>query len=94
MLPATENAANVSVFCQISFQRTPVIMHWFLTMAGGMIMVGGPSFELTGGSQHTNLTIVLFSRDLDMAILECNNVFRSPNNESAFLLIRIIGKFA
>ena len=96
VLPAPENAPNVSVFCQVSFQGTPVVTQWFLTMNGGTrnaISAGGPSFQLTGGTLHPNLTIVSFSRDLDMAILECNNVFVSPNDEKAFFLLRIIGKF-
>ena len=96
VLPAPENAANVSIFCQVSFQGTSAITNWFLTLNGGTrsaITAEGPSFQLTGGSLHPNLTIVSFSRDLDMAILECNNVFVSPNDEKAFFLLRIIGKF-
>ena len=97
VLPAPENAANVSVFCQVSFQGTPAVTNWFLTLNGGTrseITAEGPSFQLTGGSLHPNLTIVSFSRDLDMAIVECNNGFVSPNDETAFFLLRIIGKFA
>ena len=96
VLPAPENAANVSVFCQVSFQGTPAVTNWFLTLNGGTRseVTSGPSFQLTGGSMFTNLTIVSFSTDLDMAILECNNVFISPNDETAFFLLRIIGKFA
>ena len=96
VLPAPENAANVSVFCQVSFQGTPVVTQWFLTLNGGTrsAIMPGPSFQLTGGSQQPNLTIVSFGRDLDMAILECTNFFVSPNDETAFFLLRIIGKFA
>ena len=96
LLPAPENAANVSVFCQVSFQGTQAITHWFLTLNGGTRseVTSGPSIQLTGGSHFTNLTIVSFSRDLDMAILECTNAFVSPNDETAFFLLRIIGKFA
>ena len=96
VLPAPENAANVSVFCQVSFQGTPAVTQWFLTLNGGTrnAIMSGPSIQLTGGSQTPNLTIVSFSRDLDMAIVECNNGFVSPNDETAFFLLRIIGKFA
>ena len=96
VLPAPENAANVSVFCQVSFQGTPVVTQWFLTMNGGMrsAITTEPSFQLTGGTLQPNLTIVSFSRNLDMAILECGNGFNSPNKEVAFFLLRIIGKFA
>ena len=97
VLPAPENAANVSIFCQVTFQGTLVVSQWFLTTKGGTrsaITAGGHSFRLTGGTQTPNLTIVSFSRDLDMAIVECNNVFISPNDETAFFLLRIIGKFA
>ena len=97
VLPAPENAANFSVFCQVSFQGTPAVTQWHLTLNGGTrsaIMAGGPSFQFAGGSQTNNLTIVSFSRDLDMAIVECNNGFVSPNDETAFFLLRIIGKFA
>ena len=96
LLPATENAANVSVFCQVGFQGTPVITQWHLTMKGGMrnVLAAGPSFQLTGGTLQPNLTIVSFSRDLDMAILECGNGFDGLNAETGFFLLRIIGKFA
>ena len=97
VLPAPENAANVSVFCHVSFQGTPTVTQWFLTLNGGTRseLTSGPSFQLTGGSMQPNLTIVSFSRDLDMAsaIVECGNGFLSPNDESAFFLLRIIGKF-
>ena len=95
VLPAPENAANVSVFCQVGFQGTPSVTQWFLTMNGGTrdLLVVGSSFQLTGGSMQPNLTIVSFSHNLDMAILECSNGFVSPNDESAFFLLRIIGKF-
>ena len=96
VLPAPENAANVSIFCQVTFQGILAVSQWFLTTKGGTrseILAGGPSFRLTGGTQTPNLTIVSFSRDLDMAIVECNNVFVSPNDETAFFLLRIIGKF-
>ena len=95
VLPATENATNVFVFCQVSFQGTPAVTQWFLTLNEGTrnTITSGPSFEITGGSIQTNLTVVSFSRDLDMAILECNNGFVSPNDETAFFLLRIIGKF-
>ena len=37
------------------------------------------------------LTIVLFGKDLDMAVLECNNGFiSSQNNEVAFFLLRLL----
>ena len=96
VLPAKENAANVSVFCQVTFQGTPAVTQWFLTLNGGTRseVTSGSSIQLTGGTRQRNLTIVSFSRDLDMAILECNNVFASPNDETAFFLLRIIGKFA
>ena len=95
VLPAPENAANVSVFCQVSFQGTPIVTQWFLTMNGGTrsAITTEPSVQLTGGTLQPNLTIVSFSRDLDMAILECGNGFNSPNKEVAFFLLRIIGKF-
>ena len=96
VLPAPENAANVSVFCQVSFQGTPVVTQWFLTLNGGTRseITTGPSIQFTGGSMLLNLTIVSFSRDLDIAILECGNGFGGPNDETAFFLLRIIGKFA
>ena len=96
VLPAPENAANVSVFCQVSFQGTPVVTQWFLTLNGGTRseITTGPSIRISGGSMRPNLTIVSFSRDLDMAIMECGNGFVSPNDETVFFLLRIIGKFA
>ena len=94
LLPELENTANVSVFCQVRFQGTPVITQWLLTMKGGMrnVLAAGPTFQLTGGSLQPNLTIVSFSRDLDMALLECGNGFDGQNAETAFFLLRIIGK--
>ena len=98
VLPAPENAANVSVFCQTSFQGTPAVTQWFLTLNGGTRseITTGPSIQISGGSMRPNLTIMSFSRDLDMAIMECGNGtgFVSPNDETAFFLLRIIGKFA
>ena len=96
VLPAPENTANVSIFCQVSFQGTPVVTQWFLTLNGGTrsVITTGPSIQISGGSMRLNLTIVSFRRDLDMAFLECNSGFISPNEEIAFFLLRIKGKFA
>ena len=96
VFPAPENAANVSIFCQVSFLGTPALTRWHLTIKGGTrnILAAGPSFQLTGGSMQPNLTIVSFSRDLDIAIVECGNGFDGPYEETVFFLLRIIGKFA
>ena len=93
VLPAPENAPNVSVFCQVTFQGTPAVKRWSLTLNEGTRsqLMAGPSFQLTG-ALFTNLTIESFSRDLDMANLECSNNLLSPNDETAFFLLRIIGK--
>ena len=50
VLPAPENAPNVSVFCQITFQGTPAVTRWFLTLNEGTRsqLMAGPSFQLTG----------------------------------------------
>ena len=94
VLPAPANASNVSIICNVSFQGTPFATHWYLTVNGTRISVldmNDPNFQLSGGLLVPILTIVSFGKDLDMAVLECNNGFISPNDEVTFFLLRIIG---
>ena len=71
-------------------------INWYLTMNGMRISVldmNDPNFQLSGGPLVPILTIVLFGKDLDMAVLEYSNGFiSSQNNEVAFFLLRYIGK--
>ena len=98
-LPAVENAANVSVFCAVTFQGTPVDSNWRLGSSGMSsqpIDFGQPQFSnfaLESVIRFTNLTILSFSRaSLDMMILECTNgASVGTNVENAFFIPRFIG---
>ena len=98
-LPAVENAANVPVFCEVTFSNTPVTTVWFLkngTMPRERIQFGQPQFANFMGvpgtpTVHTNITIVSFSRaNLDMIVLECSNNFVTEL-QNAFFTPRFIG---
>ena len=71
-------------------------INWYLTMNGMGISVldmNDPNFQLSGGPLVPILTIVLFGKDLDMAMLEYSNGFISSQiNEVSFFLLRYIGK--
>ena len=98
-LPAVENAANVPVFCAVTFDNTPVSTIWYLkngTMPRERIFFGQPQFAnfmAVPGTPTvaTNITIVSFSRaNLDMIVLECTNIFTSQL-QNAFFTPRFIG---
>ena len=96
-LPAVENTANVSVFCALTFQGTPVSTIWRLGSSGMSLQsidFGQPQFSnfaLENIARFTNITILSFSRaSLDMMILECTNGF-AGNLENAFFIPRFIG---
>ena len=97
-LPAVENAANVSVFCAVTFQGIPVDSNWRLGSSGMSpqpIDFNQPQFSnfaLGNVPRFTNLTILSFSRaGLTMMVLECNNAFGGGNLENAFFIPRFIG---
>ena len=95
-LPAVENAANVSVFCAVTFQGNPVNTNWRLGPSSTSLQLidfDEPQFALENAPRFTNLTIRLFSRaSLDMMVLECTNgFFVGGNFESALFLPRFIG---
>ena len=104
-LPAVENATNVSMFCELSFNDMGNIVlvdiFWRLGSGIGMtpqfILFGEPeysNFVLENVSRFTNLTILSFSRSLDMMILECSNGFTAGggvNLQNAFFVPRFIG---
>ena len=81
VLPAPANASNVSIIiiCNVSFQGTPLATHWYLTFNGerrtSVLDMNDPNFQLSGGLLVPILTIVLFGKDLDMAVLECSNAW-------------------
>ena len=98
-LPAVENAANVPVFCAVTFDNTPVSTIWYLkngTMPRERIFFGQPQFPNFVGVPGTptvlsNITIVSFSRaNLDMVLLECSNGFPFQL-QHAFFTPRFIG---
>ena len=95
VVAALENATNVSVYCEVTFEGTTVNTGWYLTEKGGtrqQILFAQPSAAnfFTSGFQ-SNLTILSFGRNLDMGVLDCNNNFQGANRQSAFFLLRIIG---
>ena len=97
-LPAVENATNVSVFCAVSFQGTPVDTAWRMGLIGMTpqpIDFSDPqtsNFVLENVARRTNLTILSFTRsNLDMMVLQCANLFSGANEESAFFIPRFIG---
>ena len=103
---APENASNVSVFCEVTFGDggNLFVSGWFLTLNNGVreripfsngnAEIIGPQSNLTIrviGLLQSNLTIVSFGADLDMATLECTNNLIDPNTQRAFFLLRTIG---
>ena len=94
-LPAVENAINVSVFCNVTFQGTPIVTGWRLLSIGMTpqpIGVQLPNFVVENVARRTNLTILSFTRsNLDMMMLQCLNGFVGDNEESAFFIPRFIG---
>ena len=94
-LPAVENATNVSVFCAVMFQGSPVTTIWRTRTITSMIVesisLASTDFVFENTSFYTNLTIVSFSRDvLEMILLQCTNGFGAAL-ESAFFTPRFIG---
>ena len=96
-LPAVENATNVSVFCAVTFQGTPVDTAWRIGLIGmtpELIIFNDPQFSYLvreNVARQTNLTILSFTRsNLDMMVLQCTNGF-GGNEESAFFIPRFIG---
>ena len=62
-------------------------------MGISVLDMNDPNFQLSGGPLVPILTIVLFGKDLDMAMLEYSNGFISSQiNEVSFFLLRYIGK--
>ena len=94
-LPAVENATNVSVFCDVTFQGTPVVTAWRMGLIGMTpqpIDFTGSNFVLENVTRNNNLTILSFTRsDLDMMVLQCTNGFVVSGEESAFFIPRFIG---
>ena len=95
-LPAVENATNVSVFCAVTFQGTPVATDWLLASIGMTpqpISFTDSNFVLENVTRNNNFTILSFTRsDLDMMVLQCTNGFVvGGNEESAFFIPRFIG---
>ena len=94
-LPAVENATNVSVFCNVTFQGTPIVTGWRLLSIGMTpqpIAAQLPNFVVENVARRTNLTILSFTRsNLDMMVLQCLNGFVGENEESAFFIPRFIG---
>ena len=109
---APENASNVSVFCEVTFGDGSGHLFtsvWFLTLNNGVrerinfnngnSEIIGPQSNLTirvSGLLQSNLTIVSFGADLDMATLECSNRLQistddDPNIQRVFFLLRTIG---
>ena len=105
-LVAPENASNVSVFCEVTFGDGGGLFSsaWFLTLNNGVrerIIFNNGSSKIIGlqsnltilvsGVLQSNLTIVSFGADLDMATLECTNRLLDPNTQTVFFLLRTIG---
>ena len=96
VVAAQENATSVSVFCAVTDFGTPGLTLWYLREENGTrqrIMFGQQSAAnfLAAGVGNANLTILLFRRNLDMGLLECNNNLSPPNSQVAFFSLRIIG---
>ena len=92
-LPAVENATNVCVFCEFSTATV-----WQLGRNGmppDLIDFDDPefsNFKLENISTYTNLTILLFTKDLSTIVLECTNGFQL-SKINAFFIPRFIGLF-
>ena len=93
-LPAVENATNVSVFCEL----TSISTVWQLGRNGmpqDLIDFDDPefsNFKLENVPTYTNLTILSFTKDLGMTVLECTNGFIVGGNlQNAFFVPRFIG---
>ena len=106
ILVAPENASNVSVFCEVTFGDGGglFVSAWFITLNNGVreriTFINGTSqisglqstlTMLNSGVLQSNLTIVSFGADLDMATLECTNNLLDPNTQTVFFLLRTIG---
>ena len=96
VLARRENEANVSVFCRVTNNGSQFGTTWLLTKVGQMrnqIIFPDPNGDFSLVGLSSNLTITSFSRDLNMAILECTNgaAMNSPILETAFFDLRIIG---
>ena len=96
VVAALENATNVSIFCTVTEFGSLGLSVWFFTTEGGtrqLLDFDQPNAAnfFTTGIARQNFTIRLFARNLDMAVLECNNNLPSPNREIAFFMLRIIG---
>ena len=94
-LPAVENATNVSVFCEVTFQGSPVTTIWSTRTITSMMVepigLDSTDFVFENTSIKTNLTIVSFNRDiLEVILLQCGNGFGAAL-EHAFFRPRFIG---
>ena len=95
VLARRENETNVTIFCRVSNNGSAFGTSWFLRLPGeameNQIRFNNPNptpnFVRVGAT--SNLTIELFSRNLNMAVVRCTN-FALPLEEASFLL-RIIG---
>ena len=94
VVAALENASNVTVFCAVTFRdggsaRTSA---WFITLKNSTrerILFDEPNFETV--YLQSNFTILSFSAELDMAILECTNSLIPPNTQTVFFTLRTLG---
>ena len=95
VLARRENEINVSIFCRVSNNGSAFETSWFLTRLGEieflitLSSIPTPNFVLSGVT--SNLTIEMFSRDLDRAIVRCSNVATPEILENAMFQLRIIG---
>ena len=69
---APENAANVIVFCEVTFGNgVPRVSSWFLTLKNGVRervrLDSEPNFDTSG--YQSNFTILLFGANLDVALV-------------------------
>ena len=92
---APENAANVTVFCEVTFGDggSVRVSRWFLTPKNGarerVRFDSEPNFDTSGF--QSNFTILSFGADLGMATLECTNNLIPPDNQTVYFILRTIG---
>ena len=93
---APENAANVTVFCEVTFGDGGSVRNslWFLTLKNGarerVRFDSEPNFDTS--VLQSNFTILSFDANLDMATLECTNNLIPPNNQTVYFILRTIGE--
>ena len=91
---APENAANVTVFCEVTFgNEAPRVSTWFLTPKNGARERVRFDSELNFGTSgyQSNFTILSFSAVLGMATLKCNNTIPPPDAQTVYFILRTIG---